>query len=246
MQSILTQTNRNEKTTSDKYKVITTGELMAHFESLGFEQTQLVGTSEFGKHLVRLRDTRNLVPIDGGHLELIIFNSYDGSSSLRLSLGVHRLVCSNGMISKTRDLGDVRIRHTGDVKAKITKAVARIRSNYTALAEQVEKLKSIDTNDGLLYDRIYPIVQEELSIRTKGDCDLASFINIPIKRKEDNATDLWTVLNVIQEGFIRGGISYTNQDGKKKTLKAITSPTRNIKINQRLWEAVSKIADEVA
>lgn len=244
MESILTQTNRDESKTSEKYKVITTAELMKHFESLGFEQTKLVGKSKFGRHLVRMRDTRNLVPIDGGHLEVVIFNSYDGSSSLRLELGVFRLVCSNGLVAKTGSFGGTRIRHTGDVKAKVTEAVAIIRSNYEKLAAQVEKLKSIDTaKNNILFSKILPLVKEELTLRTKGDFD-GGFVSVPVNRPEDKGSDLWTVLNVVQEGFVRGGIKYKNQDGQSRKLKTISNPQRLIKLNQRLWSKITEIANE--
>jgi hypothetical protein len=54
-------------------------------------------------------------------------------------------------------------------------------------------------------------------------------------RDGDNGKDMWTIFNVVQEKFIRGGVGYTA--GKRTTkMKEISNVLTRNKVNTELWE----------
>ena len=63
-------------------------------------------------------------------------------------------------------------------------------------------------------------------------------------REEDIKDDLYTVLKVIQENLLGGNISGTNnKTGRKFTSKEIVSISKDVNINQGLWDIAERIAD---
>ena len=62
-------------------------------------------------------------------------------------------------------------------------------------------------------------------------------------REEDEKDDLYTTLNVIQENLLRGNISGQNKEtGRKFTSKEITSISKDVDVNQGLWNIAERIA----
>jgi hypothetical protein len=118
--NLLTQTQGFE--VSDKYRVIPTQSIIDRLVDKGFQVEKMVITRPrqstkdgFQRHMVRLSH-RDLVlrNVNDSRPELVIVNSYDGSSSLKIMLGVYRLVCSNGLVIGST-VNQTRIRHVGDV-----------------------------------------------------------------------------------------------------------------------------------
>jgi hypothetical protein len=62
------------------------------------------------------------------------------------------------------------------------------------------------------------------------------------KREEDNKNDLWTVFNVVQENFIRGGLEYTSSRGRKTSLKGLKSIMAVNQVNTKLWELAEQFS----
>ena len=55
-------------------------------------------------------------------------------------------------------------------------------------------------------------------------------------RDEDKPNTLWNVFNVVQEKFVRGGVNYTSNNGRKTGLKGLNNIISVNNINTRLWE----------
>ena len=62
------------------------------------------------------------------------------------------------------------------------------------------------------------------------------------KREEDNKNDLWTVFNVIQENFVRGGIEYSSPRGRKTSLRGLQSIMAVNQVNTKLWELAEEFS----
>ena len=61
------------------------------------------------------------------------------------------------------------------------------------------------------------------------------------KREEDNKNDLWTVFNVVQEKFIKGGLEYQTQRGRKTSLRGLSSIMAVNQVNTKLWELAEEM-----
>jgi hypothetical protein len=61
------------------------------------------------------------------------------------------------------------------------------------------------------------------------------------RRIDDNANDMYTVMNVIQENALRGGISYMTQNNRVNTMRPISDVRRNLGINQTVWNKAEEL-----
>jgi hypothetical protein len=90
--------------TSEKYKVISTIQVIQVLETQGFVPVKAIQTKShnsedrlFTKHMLRFRHIDVRPTVGGLFPELVLINSHDGLSSYKLSAGLYRLICSNGL-----------------------------------------------------------------------------------------------------------------------------------------------------
>jgi len=192
-----------------------------------------------GQHVIRFRDpTYTTARLNDIVPELVLINSHDRTRRFQLSAGLQRLVCSNGLT--------VSHWHGED--------------NTSFKRKHIEVCpKEVVENVLQSFDRVWPVVQRMQHTQCTNDLRraLASTAmllshdgnthytqHIPLgtllspRRDADTGTDLWTVLNVVQEYAVRGG--YTLPSGR--TAGPVTEPTRVEKINRGLWQAAHQIA----
>jgi hypothetical protein len=55
-------------------------------------------------------------------------------------------------------------------------------------------------------------------------------------RDEDNKRTLWNMFNVVQEKFVRGGVSYQSNRGRSVTMRKLDNIHKVNKLNTQLWE----------
>lgn len=189
-----------------------------------------------GKQLHRLIFTNpNLLAQDNkGKMQLIVSNSYDGTSAIHFTLGYFRLVCSNGlMVGNTYE--QVSIRHIGqnNISEKIEKAIETIVAQSKKLHEQFEKMR------GLVLDQnaVKAIEMAGVRLRVPDAVD----VKITVLRNEDQANTLFNVYNRVQETLIRGGSKVTVFDSEKnkeviKTVRAIRSPKSDAILNKQIFD----------
>src|SRR5271168_1422847 len=95
--------------TSDKYKLISTDQIIQGMMNEGFmpvaarqSRTKIEGKAPYTKHMIRFRHVNTEVKLTQfGELfpEIVLINSHDGGSSYRLMAGIFRLICENGLIA---------------------------------------------------------------------------------------------------------------------------------------------------
>jgi hypothetical protein len=167
---------------------------------------------------------------------VVFINSHDGSRPLQAELGIFRLVCSNGLVIKTQDLGGFRERHT-----RLTNdAVKQLLGEKLELAESAVKkinqwsnieMKAIDlrrfATDALLMRLNEERQPEEHEI----------FGILESRRQQDSKNDLWHVYNRVQENMIKGGFNIGERQAR-----AITNPIADMVLNQGLWQLAEQYA----
>jgi hypothetical protein len=235
-------------TLSNKYNLIKTGGLIQRVEQLGFKMEKFVALKTrkierrgYQKHRViftspLMKETSDGIP------QLLLTNSHDGTSSVILQLGFFRMVCSNGLVVGSNVVPPIRVRHSGNnFEDKLTIAINTIVAQSQKLNESIEQLKSRQLNS----TEVINFQREAIQNRLGKDTKIESF-SMPIYRREDEATDLFTVLNVVQENLIRGGARVTVNDNgvqKDKAIRKVSSMLSQMEINNMLWNlAVEKLA----
>lgn len=228
-------------TLSDKYRLAKTSEIVKRIEGLGFTMDKFVAMKVrkkerqgFQKHRA-IFTSPELKATSDGVPQLLLTNSHDGTSSVVLQLGFFRYVCSNGLVVGSNIIEPVRVRHSGnDFDDRLIVAINHIVAQAHKLTESIDKMKS----KVLTGSEIASFQREALQKRLGADVKIDSFF-IPTHRTEDNAQDLFTVMNVVQENLIRGGARVrVEQDGKTKdkTVRRVNSLVSQTEINTMLWD----------
>ena len=229
--------------TSDRYQPIATSDIIDVMLEEGFYVTKAVQSASrneekkaFAKHMLRFRHRDYRDQGDGLFPELILVNSHDGMSSYRLMAGLYRQVCTNGMVAGN-NYNEIRVRHQGDIIGNVIEGTYQvIESSHRMLAVVEQMSESQLTND-----RVLDFAKQAHALRFSGDENLIvepKQLLVP-RRREDIRQDLFSVLNVVQENLIRGGvIGYRqNEQGRWKRARSrqIKAIDQNIKINRDLW-----------
>jgi hypothetical protein len=222
---------------STKYKMIDSGQFATDMLANGLILRSQKGSSRspYGKHAMRF-DTGYKLP-SGDLLEVVAKNSHDGTCAFQLTLGIYRLICSNGLVVGKSLVEVVPIRHIGYAADKVKSAVEQIMSNKTQVFETVAKLQSTT----LTHEQQVEFCKLALEIRGIKDANNPeqSWLYSP-RRPEDKGGTAWVVFNRVQEHLTQG-FRYVNTKGESVTARRISAVSRDIDINKRLFDAIVKI-----
>lgn len=233
---------------SSKYVVMDTEKLANYLLGLTskgepiFELRQIINSRSKiagkGKHVVRLRTIKSY-QLDGDTLfpEIVIMNSHDGSSPLRVEMGVFRLVCTNGLVVKSRDLGEIKIRHMGTAEEAAFQIITQFAANAPKFIEAQKQLAEKVLND----DEIVDFAVKAAEIRwnrafTKED----AAILLEVNRPEDEGNTMWTVMNRVQEKLLNGDVKLS---GQKRHARSITNASEDVRINSELFELATSYCE---
>lgn len=236
---------------SSRYAVINTANIVSQFEAAGFQHVRSsiakVRSQErqgYQKHLLVFRHPdMNLRGVNDSVPEIILKNSYDGTTSFELLLGVYRLVCANGLVAGTT-YSSVRVKHVG--QNALTKAVEgafEVSRQVETAASNIERMSSIQLSQSEANEfarQAWTLVAPETAV----NYSLESLLRA--RRGPDTGMDLWTVFNRVQENLIRGGVQYktVNQAGvvRNATRRQVKSIDANLYINRGLWTIAETFA----
>lgn len=219
----------------------------------------------YAEHLLAFSNpnAEGIARADGMRPEVILYNSHDGSSSVRLFAGFYRFICSNGMVAG--EGFETRIRHTvgsaagfedmvRELVARMpemvarTEALRRVRLSETAAREMARRaaglrwdpLPAVDTPEGQPW-------RDRLTAGAYFTPETVAGLILP-RRYEDTAPDAFTVLNRIQEGVIRGGavirsVTDRNPWGKDRRARPVGAVGETVRINRALWDIAAEVAE---
>jgi hypothetical protein len=217
-------------TVSNKYGFFSTQSLLESLEGVGFvprsiraARTTKKERQGFQRHVVRLQH-KDLLPMQVNEYkpEILLTNAHDATCSLRLTLGIYRLVCSNGLVVGDTLFTERFIHRNINVEA-VNEAAVRLTSMIPQLNDKVERMRSHRMD----YPEITKFINEAAKLRfedeQKAKAAAASLGNS--RRYEDGHNNMWSVFNRVQENLIRGAFG----------MRAITSAARDVYINRKLW-----------
>jgi hypothetical protein len=255
---------------SNRYGHLSTLEAAEILDGFGYGITQAAqkkarkqSGAPYAEHLVAFSPRAGSVAAEF-RPEIVLYNSHDGSSSLKLFAGAYRFICSNGLISG--DGIETRLRHSKANAAGFSAMVSEIAGELPALMDRVERLQSVTLSQA---------AQNEIAIRAAGlrwkDSREIEAVQNPetgvfeypwgayftgrtvngigrANRFDDNGASAWLAFNRAQENVIRGGaeiLSITEKAprGKFRKARAITSVSDNVRINRCLWDIAEEIAE---
>lgn len=245
--------NTDHIASSDKYVQIQTKEIIDRFTSNGFIMNS-VQVSNFRKaekegkvkHLIRMKAPNYTKgPVEQ---EVVIMNSSDSSSSLRLNYGAIRMACLNQLVFGDLLVPELRIKHTRKNPYElIDKFAEDIRAS---IQDEVNLRAKMEAQKLSFYD-IFKLAEFAVTLREDTLENIVDPFDLQtINRKEDTGKDLWTVFNRIQENLIKGNYrkyyEVVDEDTKdlhsliKKT-KVLTNKSKLITVNKTLHQHCAEL-----
>ena len=232
---------------SKSYNFTSTEEVANHMLDMGYTITSARASNtksdlwkNYGAHIISFQHPELYIKDSAGGIEarptIVMTNSHDGSRPVQFDMGMFRLVCSNGLMVKSMELGGYRERHS---RMDLAGVKSMLDEKLTAMPKLVGQI-----NDWAQYE-MTPTQRKEFATRALAirvgqerqaeEHEIRSLLTP--RRAADERTDLWTTFNVVQEGLIRGGFMMG-----ERTARAVTNPWADMTINRALWALAEEVA----
>lgn len=232
---------------SSRYAYIPTSEIIGGMQDAGFLPVQATqsksrdaGRKEHAKHMIRFRREDQLGAPEAR--EIILINAHDGSSAYKLSAGIFRLVCSNGLIVGTEDTRQT-VRHSGDALGDVIEGATRIIDDFDQVSCDIDLMKSTQLAPPLML----AFAKAAIEARFPGDEKPVTPEQIlRPRRAADVGADTWSVFNRVQENTIKGGLYGTSKDALGREHRRRTREVKGIDQSDTLNRALWCLSIEVA
>lgn len=236
---------------SDRYSFIPSESIIDNFSTLGWEVTDAIQPRSYKrsgdnkKHMltfmpkaldISVTDPRN--PEEKVHPQILVTNSSDGSSSLKFDAGLFAMICSNGLVIQTLNLGSFQQRHMNLNLETVGSAIQNITEMVPNLANSIEEMsaKELDYKEQLL------LADQAKVARWGKESTVDSKMLLSPHRQSDFGHDLWTTFNVIQENTIGGGFKGEEQ---KRVARTLTNMDARGRVNMALWSQAESLLQTV-
>lgn len=231
---------------SAKYSFLPTSQIISDMDRLGWKvsdakanrsRTQV--NQEFGSHVIKFFHPDVFIRSAEGEIEsyinVVVINNHTGTGSFKFELGMFRLVCTNGLVIKDKDMGSFNIRHSGYSFEQLRETMNTAIERLPDLVGRINQYNSIVLSPSQQKE----FARQALALRSYSDrqpteAELAEFL--APRREEDRGDSLWVVLNRIQESVLKGGYHLTNARGRARRAKSIKNIQKDIQVNQAIWE----------
>lgn len=231
---------------SAKYSFLPTSRIIEDMGRLGW-QVSMAKTNrsrsqinkEYGNHIIKffhpdifLRDQNGGVE---SYINVVVMNNHTGMGTFKFEIGIFRLVCSNGLTIKDKDMGSFNLRHSGYSFDQLQETMNRAIERLPDLVGRINQYNMIT----LTPEQQKDFAAKALALRSYTDRvpteeELAEFL--APRRKEDEGDSLWVILNRVQESVMKGGYHVMNAKGKYRKAKSIKNIQKDIELNQKIWE----------
>ena len=242
---------------SGRYLFVNTETIIDDLDKLGWKPVQAAqrkgrGQSTiFSKHMIAFQNPELKIKGkdgDDSFPRIIMTNSHDGMQAFKFSVGIFRLVCSNGLVVADEQFSDFKIKHKGytfaELRDVITTAVKDLPNKVQVLNDMKSRILTQDEKNKLALDAM--LVRAGIKL----DSDKAKkfiYDNETIedilepKRKEDEGDDLWRVFNVVQEKITQGEFSAALKGAKVRKVRKIKSFEKDLKVNKDLFQLATSL-----
>jgi hypothetical protein len=231
---------------SEKYQQIPTIDVVEMFRREGFfpvkafqSNSRIDERRNFTKHVVRFRRADDLAAHNSEVGEIVLVNGHDGSSAYQVMAGLFRIVCSNGMICRSDDMGTISVRHAGggDFRDRIMDATFKVVEGLPDATASVERFKAIPA------PRAVQLAYAESAIEIARKPHVTGQQILEPRRREDREPNVWNTFQTVQENLVKGGLRVRTEDGKRQTTRPIKSVDGDLRINKGLWMLTEKLAE---
>lgn len=238
----------DETRTSGRYGFVSTLSAIEFLENEGFHVTgasQMFARKKdnrFVRHVVTMTHDNDLKADDQGAEaipQILLFNSHNGTTALKLQTGFFRFVCANGLIVG-ETMSEVKMRHSSSIHDLLADQLSAYAAQTQESVQLIDRWKTKKLTAGAMD----AFAKRAAEIRVAGGNEASYYEPREIlkpRRDDDDNNSLWSVFNRVQENLVKGGIQGQRESGRLVTLRPLTNIRKNTEFNQQLW----KLAEEV-
>jgi hypothetical protein len=236
---------------SDKYLFVDTETIIDDLGKLGWlpvnaaqrKSTKKKGTI-FSKHMVSFQNPDimiNSADGDDAYPRILLTNSHDGMQAFKFSVGIYRLVCSNGLVVADEEFSDFKIKHKGysfaELRSVVRQAVEDLPNRVQVMNDMKNRVLTVEEKRQLALDAM--LVRAGVDT-LKYDEETIDEILEP-QRSEDKGNDLWRTFNVIQEKITQGNFHAALTGAKVRKVRKIKSFEKDMKVNKQLFKLATNL-----
>jgi len=249
--------------TSERYGFVSTSNAIDILADHGFAPVRAIqkpvrkmSDLAYADHMLTFAPTGLADPTAPDRAEIVLYNSHNGKSALKLFAGNFRMICSNGLVAG--EGFEAKARHSKLTAQGFSDMVTQQAESLPEMMQRIERMKetTLETWQAL------GLALRATQLRWEHENDVEGMPNgsfaynrtvndmIRPNRFEDRQQDLWTYFNTAQEKLIRGGarvLSHTKATRLRgyptiRKARAISSLPESIRINRQLWDLAEKVA----
>ena len=128
----------------------------------------------------------------------------------------------------------MRVPHKGNVTDQVIEGAYEVVSGFEQVQHSRDAMRAITLDDGeaevfarsaltLKYDdsgKALPITENQV---------------LRPRRFDDNASDLWSIFNRVQENLVKGGLTGRTANGRQRQTRPVQGIDQNLRLNRALW-----------
>src|SRR5210317_2331932 len=236
---------------SDKYLFVNTETIVDDLAKLNWfpvEVAQRKGRKKegtiFSKHMVAFQNPEIKITSEDGddaYPRILLTNSHDGMQAFKFSVGIFRLVCSNGLVVADEQFSDFKIKHKGysfeELRNVVRQAVEDLPNRVQVMNDMKNRILTVTEKRKLAIDAmLIRAGVKELQYDEETITDI-----LDPKRDADKGDDLWRVFNVIQEKITQGDFHAALTGAKVRKVRKIKSFEKDMKVNKELFKLATNL-----
>lgn len=243
---------------SKKYLFVNTEKIIDDLDKLGWKPVEVAQRKSikeegtiFSKHMVAFQNPDIKITSgdgDDAYPRILLTNSHDGMQAFKFSVGIFRLVCSNGLVIADEQFSDFKIKHKGytfgELRKVVKQAVNDLPNRVQVMNDMKNRILTQDEKNKLALDamliRAGIKLGSEQAAAFKYDNETIEDILDP-KREADKGNDLWRVFNVVQEKITQGDFHAALQGAKVRKVRKIKSFEKDLKVNKELFKLATAL-----
>src|SRR5210317_1245172 len=236
---------------SDKYLFVNTETIIDDLEKLGWLPVQAAqrkarkkeGTI-FSKHMVAFQNPNIMITSQDGddaYPRILLTNSPDWMQAFKFSVGIFRLVCSNGLVVADEQFSDFKIKHKGysfeELRDVVRQAVEDLPNKVEVMNQMKNRILTVEEKRKLALDAM--LIRAGVKELQYDDETITDILDP--KRDADKGDDLWRVFNVIQEKITQGDFHAALTGAKVRKVRKIKSFEKDMKVNKELFKLATAL-----